>query len=350
VVEIGIVFLSRNLDIIGEFETLVYPGREVSATSVHGISADMVQLAPTFEEIGPHVAALLNNHILVAHNLQFDTRFLSTEMERVQITFDAGSGIDTLALSGKNLVGACQERKISYPNHHRALFDARATAALLRHFGLDPAASPAIADEVRVSTVRTHRRPEAYVAPDSPVVPVRIPGAISSEVAYMATLDCFLSDLVLSSDEQKQLHALAQDVGLTKSRVQALHDEYFDGYVEGAMRDGIISLPEHNHLKSLACALGISVSKVPFPSQRVEVALTPGLRVCFTGSDLNKEALGDAARTRGLQPVPNVTKKGCDLVVASSAASSTGKAATARKYGIPVVSAQEFESLLRDTK
>jgi DNA polymerase-3 subunit epsilon len=48
------------------------------------------------------------------------------------------------------------------------------------------------------------------------------------------------------------------------------------------------------------------------------------------------------ARDLGLEPVAGVTRRGCDLVVAADAASSSGKARKARDYGIPVIDVAEF--------
>ena len=43
-----------------------------------------------------------------------------------------------------------------------------------------------------------------------------------------------------------------------------------------------------------------------------------------------------------MQPVASVTKKGCDLLVASDLSSQSGKAHKARRYGIPVMDVIAF--------
>jgi NAD-dependent DNA ligase len=64
------------------------------------------------------------------------------------------------------------------------------------------------------------------------------------------------------------------------------------------------------------------------------------------GNAISRTDLEELAAQCGLQPVRSVTKKGCDLLVASDPASSSGKAAKARKWGIPVMAVDEFVSHL----
>jgi len=44
----------------------------------------------------------------------------------------------------------------------------------------------------------------------------------------------------------------------------------------------------------------------------------------------------------GLAVVDTVTKKHCDLLVGADASSQSGKAAKARKFGVPVVEVRHF--------
>ena len=74
---------------------------------------------------------------------------------------------------------------------------------------------------------------------------------------------------------------------------------------------------------------------------RVWVSFDLGGSVCFTGT-ANKARLESMARGAGLEPVRSVTKKRCDLLVAADVATSSSKARNARKWDIPIMSAQEF--------
>ena len=79
-------------------------------------------------------------------------------------------------------------------------------------------------------------------------------------------------------------------------------------------------------------------------------ALEPGVKVCFTGeAAITRAELEEIAAKAGLEPVPSVTKK-CGLLVAADPLSQSGKARTARKYGIPVIGADEFTALANETR
>lgn len=71
-------------------------------------------------------------------------------------------------------------------------------------------------------------------------------------------------------------------------------------------------------------------------------------RACFTGTAFvggetwARDDLEALAQRAGLAPVRNVTKKGCDVLVAADVASASSKAQTARRYGKPIVSVADF--------
>src|SRR5687767_7263481 len=84
-VEIAIVHLSPSGEVEGLWETLLNPMRDVGPTHIHGISAKDVARAPQFPDIGARVLNLLSDRVVVAHNLEFDMRFLSHETKVVNI-------------------------------------------------------------------------------------------------------------------------------------------------------------------------------------------------------------------------------------------------------------------------
>lgn len=73
------------------------------------------------------------------------------------------------------------------------------------------------------------------------------------------------------------------------------------------------------------------------------IAMTPGLRVVFTGDrpDHPREGLVAHARRLGLEVLGGVTKS-TDVLVAADPESNSGKAGKARRYGIPVLDAAAF--------
>jgi len=356
VVEIAVVVLdATTLETVDEYDTLINPCRDVGPEHIHGISASMVEAAPTFAEIAGDLAHRLDDHILVAHNLPFDVRMVQGEFTRLDAELAEGRGICTLKLSGSRLSTATQDHGIRLDDHHRALADARAAAELLRVL------RERAPDDVEVATVsgdlsgsfRTLRRDAFSI--DGAAVLARVVAdararAGSFDRAYLETLDWMLDDFDLDPDERGALTLLAHRAGADATSVSELHDRYFDAFVEASRRDGIVSELEHATLHRLAELLDISNARIPAVTRLPEVAaLEPGHRVCFTGSAtddtgrvIGRSDLEALARTVGLEPVPSVTRRACDLLVAADAASSSGKARRARDYGIPVIGVAEF--------
>ncbi|MBB2989732.1 hypothetical protein FHR72_001195 [Mycolicibacterium iranicum] len=77
--------------------------------------------------------------------------------------------------------------------------------------------------------------------------------------------------------------------------------------------------------------------------------LTPGARVCFTGTAqdatgriVERDEMERLALGAGLAPVKTVTKTRCDVLVTAEAGTQSGKARKAQEYGKPVLCADDF--------
>jgi len=356
ILEVSAVIIdSTNFSVKDEFDTLVNPLRDVGPTDIHGITASMVESAPTFEEISATLGNLLNGRVLVAHNLSFDKRFLQQEFDRLAGVFDFGNGLCTLRLSGDKLATACSRRGIQMTQHHRALSDARATAELLKHFsGQIGEGKPIyINSEFVASKPFTLRRDALDSNIQMPAVrgvrEIRFPTSNPNFIAYLDVLDTFLDDLVLTADERSQLVDLAEDLGITKEESIRLEEEYFQIMLSAAQRDGRISSFEHESLKAVSDALNLDPNLIPAISESISAPVAlDGLRVCFTGEafvegkQIKREHLELLASKAGMQPVFDVTKSNCDLLVASDVYTMSGKAKKAIKYKIPIISVTDF--------
>lgn len=87
--------LLEGSKIVERFETLIYPGMEVSAeiTKITGITNDALRGKPTFSEVEPQISAILNKaDVLIAHNAPFDTSCLRYEYLRLGRTVTPQSG------------------------------------------------------------------------------------------------------------------------------------------------------------------------------------------------------------------------------------------------------------------
>jgi len=91
VIEIAAIRTPGDGTVTDSFHTLINPGStDVGLTSLHGISAEMVEGAPTFDQITEHVRKMFSNAIFVAHHSLFDERFVASEFAH------AGEQLDTM--------------------------------------------------------------------------------------------------------------------------------------------------------------------------------------------------------------------------------------------------------------
>lgn len=363
VVEVAVVTIDRSGQVVDEFDTLVNPLRDPGPTWIHGLNSTTLRDAPVFEDVASHLAALLNGAVVAAHNLPFDRRLLTYEFDRAGITVDWGVGLDTLPASGgRRLALACDAFDIDLRDAHRALGDARATAQLALQV-VDPSGAyrPAMASPCSSKVPASLTR--------EGVVPVEIKRPYVLELArnmridpdtapYAGLLDYALADLKLDSSERAELAAVAEDLGLTAYDRKRAHHEFLNGLLDAAVDDGVVTDAGVAQISCVAALLGLDdkiVNSRLYPLRTIgeTLDLQPGTRVCFTGSaetpngaNLPKEQLAAKCREYGLQPMDSVTKSSCDLLVAADLLTMSDKATSARRFGIPIASANNFLTAL----
>jgi DNA polymerase III epsilon subunit family exonuclease len=143
ITEIGAVRVHDGR-VVAEFGSLVNPGRPVPApiTELTGIDDQMLTGAPPVAAVMPGLLAFARGSVLVAHNAPFDLRFLTAACAGMGLGWPGFEVLDTVRLA-RHLMATPQEvpdRKLAtlagffgtpvLPSH-RALDDARATAAVL---------------------------------------------------------------------------------------------------------------------------------------------------------------------------------------------------------------------------
>lgn len=143
ITEIGAYRIHRGR-IVAEFQTLVNPQTAIPPFIVQltGITDQMVKQAPLFPEVVPQWLQFADTAVLVAHNAQFDVRFLNYEIGRVfPDRRMANAHMCTVALSRRLLPALPNHRlhtiaeyfAVSIRNRHRAAGDALATAQVFLH-------------------------------------------------------------------------------------------------------------------------------------------------------------------------------------------------------------------------
>ena len=142
ITEIGAVRM-RAGRVLGEFSTLVDPAMPVppDIEALTGISSQMVAAPPAPEDVLPAWLRFAQGGVLTAHNARFDLGFLTAACGSCGLAWPDFAVLDTVAVARQVLVrGEVPDCKLgtlaayfetpAAPSH-RALADARATAAVL---------------------------------------------------------------------------------------------------------------------------------------------------------------------------------------------------------------------------
>lgn len=360
----------KGEEILEEWSTLINPKRDVGPTHIHGITASMISLAPLFEEIANDLLRLISGRIVVAHNAGFDLRMLKQEFSRSNLEVNFGKAFCTMLASREllnagndSLAEVCNSLQIPIENAHSALGDAKMAMKIFKYVSdSDQMISPSIGNynSKLLPKPTFHRQVENLLLKDSVsrirsfTKKVPFPTTDRSEVAYLLLLNLAMEDLVITASEKQELLQWATDLGVSEERVVKLHEGFLDSFIQSALRDGVITDAEKKIIGKIALALELEV-KIPENPVRLntgETKVMPGSRICFTGaavshsgSPISRSDLEAMASKFGLFPVPSVTKKGCDVLVAADESSMSGKAQKAREWGILVISVEKFVTL-----
>ena len=399
ILEIGVVEVSESGQIEREWASLINPGRDISNSHVHGITATDVAGAPTFRDIAPTLLESVKGRTIVAHNAPFDLRFLEAELLAAQVApaLLPLSGLCTMQWSSvfidapsRKLADLCTACGIELVDAHSALAYAHATALLLGHYlsllegsGTLPWQeehdlcsaqiwpSPVAGAPVRVLSREAARtaRPDGWLDR----ILSRMPRTADSRVdSYLETLERALLDGVLAEHEKDELVDVAFALGLSRGAVLDLHARYLEAMAEVALEDGVVTSDERADLDHVAAVLGLREVDVdraleavparrsvgtsgdgPAPVEReatlrlgtAGIDLAPGDRIVFTGAMVrDRTSWEELARSLGYVP-GSVTKK-TKLVVAADPNSQSGKAAKARSYGVPIITEEAFARLV----
>src|SRR6266699_1870738 len=129
----------RAGEVIDSFQSLLNPGVRLPAFIVQftGITQEMIATAPKAYEVFPDFLNFIDGAILVGHNIGFDIGFLSYEAQLLGYDFPI-DGLDTIPLARRflptlrrfKLDSVASHLRITAANRHRAMGDARVTAAV----------------------------------------------------------------------------------------------------------------------------------------------------------------------------------------------------------------------------
>lgn len=123
----------ENGKIKDEYQTLINPKQHIrkSSLAVHGITQDMVEDAPSEEEVLPKILEFIGDYPIVAHNAIFDYSFLNEAKKRVFGEDLKNPRIDTQIMfreiapdiESHGLEALTKRFNVELNNHHRAMAD-----------------------------------------------------------------------------------------------------------------------------------------------------------------------------------------------------------------------------------
>ncbi|SHN28881.1 exonuclease domain-containing protein [Mucilaginibacter sp. OK098] len=133
------ICIHNGKKVIERYSTLVNPRRDIPIyiSALTGITNEMVENAPPFEDVAHDVYHLLNNKIFVAHNVNFDHSFVRYHLAAAGYDLQCNK-LCTVRLGRKIIPGLpsyslgklCRHLGIENESRHRAAGDAEATAQL----------------------------------------------------------------------------------------------------------------------------------------------------------------------------------------------------------------------------
>src|SRR5699024_1326467 len=130
----------QNGEIIDRFERFANPHRPLpnKIIDITGITDDMLVDAPEVDDVLKEFHEWVGDSIFVAHNATFDIGFLNQGYRQIGYEKVKNIVIDTLELArfllpelgNHRLNTLCKQMGVELTQHHRAIYDAEATAYL----------------------------------------------------------------------------------------------------------------------------------------------------------------------------------------------------------------------------
>ena len=317
ITEIGAVKV-RGGAVLGEFQTLVDPGREIPPyiSVLTGITTTMVAAAPRITAVLPAFLEFARGAVLVAHNAPFDIGFLKAACAESGLLWPAAASVDTAVLARRLLtrdeVPNCKLATLapyfstSTQPCHRALADARATVDVLHGLfeRLGPLGITSLEELTGLTRqVDPERRSKRHLADGVPGGPgVYLFRGPRDEPLYIGTSNDLRSRVRSYFNSSEQRSRITEMVGLA-SRVEAIpcaHD------LEAAVRE-LRLIAEHKPRYNRRSrfperALWIRLTEEPFPRLSVVRRVRPGTGV-FLGPFPDRRA-ADAAVAAVHQSLP----------------------------------------------
>lgn len=393
ILEAAVITTDWNGNILGQFETLVNPMREVTGTEIHQLTAEMLGHAPKFSEIADDLLFHLKDKIIIGHNLSFDLRFLEAELERHFRRQFLFQGMCTLQLSKylfptlpiRRLEALCEFLDVELGLAHSSFADCQATVSLFgRMLSLATNQQDFVWDRFMVEPccldfdpypkgifINRNQALEKSNFKKSQLKEFikRLPSDPAKEVSelqYLNLLDDVLADRLLTDDELVSLKDMILTQGFAQNQVNTIHEDYLRNLCRIYWIDHDLSQAEFMDLKVVSEILGIDEETLNViiheeegktKAEQLSVPPEPGSTmlidktICFTGA-LNSTLNGTPIDRSFAQKIAiehgmvikSGVSKGLDYLVTADPNSLSGKSLKARDYGVKIIAEPVFWS------
>ena len=144
ILQVAVVTLEHGC-VVDEWVSLLklsWPLQRVGPRKVHGLDRKMLRAAPPRRDVLAELARRLDDAVFTAHNVAFDWPFIARATAKAGITMATPRRLCTLRLSRRldpdrtmshRLGDVCERYGVVNARPHDAMYDARATAAILPH-------------------------------------------------------------------------------------------------------------------------------------------------------------------------------------------------------------------------
>lgn len=329
-VEIAIAFEDGTA-----LSTLVNPERDLAdARFRFGVGADDVLLAPRLDEVWSLWAPLLEGRIPVGIDVDDTLAKIDFELKRRGLVTAVPLGAELPMLN----MGEQDYSELAAP---RALTRARAMMRLWQRHGAERPGTPFDFEEPLEDDA-------AYQLSRDTDLDLPVAAALPT-VSAMVAFSHRLSRSLLSLPGPDEHAGHVEDEALMAVMREALAERLTAVVARLSRLTPLVQERLELVEKDFGICMMDAVADMFGVADTAEQVLAAGVRVCFTGTvigpdgyEMDREDMHDLARLHGLQPVDNVTKTRCDVLVVAELSSQSGKSRKARAYGKPVLSADEF--------
>ena len=397
IVEISIRKVDFQGNEIEHLNTLVNPERDVGPQSIHKISALDVQNAPVFSELVGNILSIIDNSVLVGHNINgFDIKFLSKEFEKAGLNFiyNEENTLDSLRFAKelkyplkleklhKSIVKGSSIKKI---NFHNASEDTKALLNIFKtndfkNWVLRQQVTPIFFEDIPEKSQSLATRGEGLESVSSFIESIKYSEKIIDLEfdefnlnQYSIALQSYIEDKEVSDEEILKLQEFVSEFNISIDEARQIHKHILDTYTDIALLDSKITDEEMYKLRQISKLLGIenyleesienssnnniknklldkTISVLPLKREsNFYIEDLKGKLVCFTGDILvvssgqeyDKDGLTSVSKNKGINISSSLNKK-VDILVAQDVFSQSSKIQKAKNYGIRILDSNDF--------